>query len=162
MGGIIRWLLTLDLDTSLYKTLCIGKQFIYSRNTRQYIHWVALLLLSTKQSDSQVIKPRTKTVSFWSKLLTTAICRGGRLPLTPHPHSQPTGSPLGTNSIEMGHVSGALFWPTDLTQRLHVAIRMSHIKKEIAINIFKLYRIVLWPKYRIWIEDTPLEHKHQS
>jgi hypothetical protein len=181
VGWIIRWLVTLHLDTSQYKTLCIGKQFIYSRIirlpkqllnyhpkgrrrpgrplkrllddvtaetetghpglnswmdmmmiiTRQYIHWVALLLLRTKQSDRQVIKPRTKTVSSWSKLCTRApICKGCRLPLSRPLHSQPSGSPFGTNSIEKGHVSGALFSPTDLTQRLHVAIWMSRITKK--------------------------------
>jgi hypothetical protein len=131
MGGIIRWLVTLHLYTSQYKTLCTDKEFIYSLITRQYIHWVALLLLSTKQSDRQVIKPRTKSGSFWSNLPTPApICRGCRLSLSRPLHSQPSGSPFGTNSIEKGHVSGALFSPTDLTQWLHVAIRMSRITKK--------------------------------
>jgi hypothetical protein len=115
-----------------------------------YIEWLCCYSPEnspTAKSSSQ--EPRT--VSFWSKLHTPSpICRGCTLPLSRPLHSQTSGSPFGTNSIEKGHVSGALFSPTDLTQRLLVAIRMSRTTKKIAINTYLIYTELFYGRNNVF------------
>jgi hypothetical protein len=111
-----------------YNALCIDNDLFKLQST-SYIGWLCCSLFPhnspTAQSSSQI-----NNCLFWSKLRTPApICGGCRLPLS-RPHSHPSGSHSGTNSIEKGHVSGALLSPTDLTQRLHVAILISRITKK--------------------------------
>jgi hypothetical protein len=114
-----------------YNALCIDNDLFKLESTSNtYVGWLCCSLFPhnspTAQSSSQI-----NNCLFWSKLRTPApICIGCRLPLLRLLHSQPSGSPSGTNSVEKGHVSGALFSPTDLTQRLHVAIRISRITKK--------------------------------
>jgi hypothetical protein len=121
-----------------YNALCIDNDLFKLESTcNTYIGWIFCSLFphngTTAQSSSQI-----NNCLFWRKLRTPApICRGCRLPLS-RLHSQHSGSPSGTNFIEKGHVSGALLSPTDLTQRLRVAILVSH-NKDIAINTYLIY-----------------------
>jgi hypothetical protein len=113
-----------------YNALCIDNNLFKLESTSNtYIGWLSCSLFPhnspTAQSSSQI-----NNCLFWSKLRTpTPICGGCRLPLS-RLHSQPSGSPSGKNSIEKGHVSGALSSPTYLTQRLYVAILTSRITKK--------------------------------
>jgi hypothetical protein len=112
-----------------YNALCTDNYLFKLESTgNTYIGWLCCSL-SPHNSPTAQSSSQTNNCLFWSKLRTPApVCRGCRLPLSRHLHSQRSGSPSGTNSIEKGHVSGALLSPTDLTQRLHVAILVSHNK----------------------------------
>jgi hypothetical protein len=76
----------------------------------EWLCWYSPQNSPTTKSSSQEQK------MCWNKLRTPApICRGCSLPLTCPLHSQPSGSPFGTNSTDKGHVYCASFSPTDLT-----------------------------------------------